>query len=204
MMDGVQESGDVDFYKLLQIPSSAKQMDIINAYRHAKLAYQEGSLAIYSLFSEQELESIREQVEQAYQTLSDSERRHQYDLTHGYADEASVESVSAENVIPLHQSSVENSEIPEKVDRNDIPADYCGAFLRRAREAKGVSLESIAGHTKISKHYLQAIEDEDSTHFPELVYLKGYLRQYCSEIGLEPDPVVAQYISLMESKKGLK
>lgn len=204
MSDDKQDCSVVDYYKLLQISPSATQVDIINAYRHAKLAYQQDSLAVYSLFSEQELELIREQVEQAYHVLSDLERRHQYDEANSFSDELSDVKVSADNVIPLHKPVAGSPKAAQESTSALISSDFCGEFLRQAREARGVSLESIAGQTKISKHYLQAIEDEDIAHFPELVYLKGYLRQYCHEIGLDPEPVVAQYISLMALKKGFE
>ena len=193
---------DVDYYKLFQLPRSASQIDIINAYRHAKLAYQEDSLAIYSLFSEQELDGIREQVEQAYHVLSDPERRQAYDAMFEQAVDDQKPETATDNIIPFHSPQA-RPPLLEQVVESELGSDhgYDGASLKRIREVKGISLESIATHTRISKRYLQAIEDENADHFPELVYLKGYLRQYGREIGVDPEKLVVQYLESIAKKQ---
>jgi len=187
-----------DYYTLFQISPEASQIDIINAYRHAKLAYQQDSLAIYSLFSEQELEQIHLQVEEAYSVLSNPEKRRAYDaLFLQPGSNTNQPPLLGENVIPLHKQTADNSrnaEPEQKAGESDI---YSGEALRETREAKNITLEQIAEHTKISRRYLQAIEDEDPENFPETVYLKGYLRQYASEIGLDPGEIVQRYPPLI-------
>jgi len=191
-----------DYYRLLQVSPAATSIDVINAYRHAKLAYQQGSLAVYSLFSESELEAIRLQIEEAYQVLSNPERRREYDALYVCedADDRPLKPVpvaQGSNVVRLHQPVTEKLSNPENAAEPDQPSSsYCGEALKRAREAKNITLEAIAAHTKISKGYLQAIEDEDVKNFPEKVYLKGYLRQYSHEIGLDSDQVVERYLQL--------
>ena len=202
---------DVDYYKLLQLPRSASQIDIINAYRHAKLAYQEDSLAVYSLFDGQELEAIREQIEQAYHVLSDPARRRAYDDTFAQAvedrntDDKKIDDHITEptrgNVIQLRNPQA-RPQLAEQCVENELETHgYDGESLKRIREAKEISLESIATHTRISKRYLQAIEDENADHFPELVYLKGYLRQYGREIGVDSENLVVQYLESIAGKK---
>jgi len=184
-----RESGLPDYYSLFQISPGASQMEIVNAYRHAKLAYQQDSLAVYSLFSEEELDNIRQEIEEAYRVLSDPEKRRDYDLLCDHADEGATPPGVAvmENVIPLHRQPDEGlTEL----------ASYCGAAFRQLREKRGITLEAIAERTKISKRYLQAIEHEDAANFPEAVYLKGYLRQYCREIGVDPELALPAYLEL--------
>jgi len=198
-MHRLKDNGVTDYYRLFQISPAASQMDIINAYRHAKLAYQQDSLAVYSLFSEQELDHIRLQVEEAYRVLSDPEKRRDYDALYTHADLHVEQSIPAPagNVFPLHQTAVEQRPHAEAAEREPGANSYGGSALRRAREAKNITLEAIAEHTKVSKRYLQAIENEDVENFPEAVYLKGYLRQYSREIGLDPDQVVQHYTPLI-------
>jgi len=74
-----------DYYSLLRIPPQASKLDIINAYRHAKLTFRKDALAVYSLYSEEELAEIRLEVDKAYAILSDREKRRTYDAEHGYA-----------------------------------------------------------------------------------------------------------------------
>jgi DnaJ family protein C protein 17 len=68
-----------NYYALLDVPPDAKNLEIIRAYRRAKLTYRADSIATYSLFGEAELAHIRAEIELAYQTLSDPERRQAYD-----------------------------------------------------------------------------------------------------------------------------
>jgi len=68
-----------NYYDILEIAPDASAMDIINAYRQAKLAYKTDSLAVYSLFDDVELDHIRSQIELAYQTLVSPEKRQAYD-----------------------------------------------------------------------------------------------------------------------------
>lgn len=185
-----------DYYRLLQIPRQASQMDIINAYRHAKLAYQEDSLAVYSLYAEDEIAIILDEIEEAYAVLSDPDKRREYDsmLTPVSSDEGgsgdSQSHPGRKNVIPLRMQYTGG---PVRLD------DYSGSNLRRFREEGGISLQAIAERTRISRRYLQAIEEEDASNFPETVYLKGYLRQYCREIGLDPEYAVSSYMARLES-----
>ena len=187
-----------DYYTLFQISPEASRIDIINAYRHAKLAYQQDSLAIYSLFSEQELEQIQTEVEEAYRVLSDPKKRRDYDaLQLQTGIHTNPPPLLGENVIPLHKQGSDHSHHTQP-EQNSGESGICsGEALRETREAKNITLEYIAQHTKISKRYLQAIEDEDFENFPETVYLKGYLRQYASQIGLDPDDIVQRYPPLM-------
>lgn len=69
----------VNYYELLDVPPDAKNLEIIRAYRRAKLTYRADSMATYSLFGEAELAHIRNEIELAYQTLSDPEKRQAYD-----------------------------------------------------------------------------------------------------------------------------
>ena len=70
-----------DHYAVLNISRNASTAEIVQAYRAAISAYEQDSLAAYSLFDEAELEKFRRETEEAYQTLSQPERRQAYDAT---------------------------------------------------------------------------------------------------------------------------
>jgi len=192
----VAKNKAVNFYELLEVRPDASSMDIINAYRQAKLTYKPESLAAYSLFDEDELETIRAGIEQAYLALSSPEKRRAYDTL--LAEQAGT---PAKRGVP--EPVVSHSNVVEMSGEAQSPAGiryrmavatvFPGALLREIREFKGIELATIAEHTKISKQYLRAIEEEDSHHFPEPIYLKGYLKQYAAEIGLDPERVANHY-----------
>jgi cytoskeleton protein RodZ len=68
-----------------------------------------------------------------------------------------------------------------------------GASLRRARESAGLSLEKIAGETRISTRFLAAIENEDFHLLPGGVFNRGFIRSYAERVGLDPEQALADY-----------
>ncbi|MFU8826055.1 MAG: helix-turn-helix domain-containing protein [Brevefilum sp.] len=62
-----------------------------------------------------------------------------------------------------------------------------GAQLKQVRESRGISLEAIAHKTHISLAYLQALEENDVESLPSKVHLRGFLRLYANELGVDLD-----------------
>ena len=75
----------------------------------------------------------------------------------------------------------------------DVAAVSLGDLLLTARERKGVDLYRAERDTKIRARYLAALERGDYAELPGAVYTKGFLRNYASYLGLDPDVVLAQY-----------
>jgi cytoskeleton protein RodZ len=70
-----------------------------------------------------------------------------------------------------------------------------GEELRRYREAREVTLASIASGTKISMRYLEALEAGDFARLPAPVFTRGFIRSYAVCLGVEPDELVNAYIA---------
>ena len=70
-----------------------------------------------------------------------------------------------------------------------------GEVLRSHREAKGLTIIDVASATRISKKYLQALEDENFLFIPSIVYAKGFLKTYAMYLGLDPKPLTEQLLS---------
>jgi curved DNA-binding protein CbpA len=224
-----ESEGMTDYYSLLRISPRASKLDIINAYRQAKLTFRDGSLAVYSLYSEDELELIRQEIDKAYAVLSDREKRQAYDAEHGFAPaaqppqsgwttadipalaegsshedsdkaEGSVSGVrhtAGANVVRLYRRKQRDYD-PDLERRIQSAEVFPGKLLREIREYRGIELQDVADHTRISIQYLRAIENEDTAFLPARAYLKGYLGQYAAEIDLEPHRVVQGYPPLGE------
>jgi cytoskeletal protein RodZ len=69
-----------------------------------------------------------------------------------------------------------------------------GDLLKKAREKKGIQLESIQKNTKIRLKYLHAIEDGEFSAIPGGdVYIKGFLKNYAEAVGLPPSEILLLY-----------
>jgi cytoskeleton protein RodZ len=60
-----------------------------------------------------------------------------------------------------------------------------GSLLTTTRKAKGKTLEDISKSTGISISKLQALEDGDRRRLPADVFVRGFIRLYSAEIGLD-------------------
>ncbi|MBX5495729.1 MAG: helix-turn-helix domain-containing protein [Bryobacteraceae bacterium] len=65
--------------------------------------------------------------------------------------------------------------------------------LSSRREAAGISLNQIIESTKISRHFLEAIEAERFGELPGGIFDTSYIRQYAAAIGMDPSPVLDLY-----------
>ena len=68
-----------------------------------------------------------------------------------------------------------------------------GAFLRRERQERGISLEEVANSTRIRISYLEKIEDEEFAQLPSIPILRGFIRSYANFIDVDEDVVVRNF-----------
>jgi hypothetical protein len=64
-------------------------------------------------------------------------------------------------------------------------AETVGERLRRAREAKGLTLEDVATQTRIPIRHLRSIEDSNWQELPAVTYTVGFGRSYANAVGLD-------------------
>lgn len=86
----------------------------------------------------------------------------------------------------------ETSDMNEPV-LQPAPAEGFGAALKRAREAQGISIGDMAARSRLSVQQVRALESERTAELPEPVYVRAFIRGVASVLGLEPDPLVADY-----------
>ena len=65
--------------------------------------------------------------------------------------------------------------------------------LRQARAQKGVSLKEAEQATRINRHYLSALEDENFAVLPALIYQRGIVRSYAAYLDLDPGKLLAMF-----------
>ena len=72
-----------------------------------------------------------------------------------------------------------------------------GEQLKRAREEQHLSIEQAARGTHISKHHLEALENEQFDAIPGETYRLGFLRSYANFLKLPPDMLINRYKNLL-------
>jgi len=78
-------------------------------------------------------------------------------------------------------------------DESSQPAmnEAVGQQLQKAREAAGLSVSEVAGAQHLRPSVIQAIESGDYSQIDSELFLKGYVRTYAKQVGLNADSVIA-------------
>lgn len=81
--------------------------------------------------------------------------------------------------------------MPQEPNATPIPTETLGQRLRKAREAKRISLAAVEEATRIRRQYLEALEADQYDALPGAVFLRGFVRNYALFLGLDPEEVLA-------------
>jgi cytoskeletal protein RodZ len=68
-----------------------------------------------------------------------------------------------------------------------------GAILKAEREKNGLSHEQVAQITKLRRHYVEALENEEWDNLPAPVFVKGFIRSYAQALGLDESKIFELY-----------
>src|ERR1041384_1698119 len=72
-----------------------------------------------------------------------------------------------------------------------------GEQLRLAREGRGIPLREISDHTRISMHYLEAIESNDYRRLPGGIFNRSFVRAYAKYVGYDEKEALEGYVKYM-------
>jgi curved DNA-binding protein CbpA len=256
------KDGKQSYYEILDVSLNASPEVIRTSYIRAKNAYNRDSLAAYSLFDREESKRILDEIEEAYSVLSDSEKRRQYDDSHGIVSSESVyeayhrgnHAVAAfsrasqsaagdesrfqfeedpfrksgekpeapapaagspspiERLKALQENSQPQAARAYHVNRSFEPdpameekIQKCegvnGAFLRSVREYKKLTADEVMNILKISRNYLNALEEDDVSKLPASVFVRGFVIQYAKALRIDHEKVAAAYMEFLRSRR---
>ncbi|WP_163579958.1 helix-turn-helix domain-containing protein [Gracilibacillus saliphilus] len=68
-----------------------------------------------------------------------------------------------------------------------------GERLKEERESKNMSLDDVQNLTKIQVRYLDAIEQERFNVMPGSFYVRAFIKEYATILGLNPDELMEEY-----------
>jgi len=73
------------------------------------------------------------------------------------------------------------------------PMKGLGEYLKSERRSQQLSLEALTQRTRISPRMLEAIETGDFEEIGAPVLIRGFLRAYCREVGLDAETILEEY-----------
>jgi cytoskeletal protein RodZ len=72
-----------------------------------------------------------------------------------------------------------------------------GSLLRSLREARNGSLEEMARSTRVGIRQLEALESDNLSELPAPVFVRGFIRAYCSFLNASPDEALGRYRDML-------
>jgi transcriptional regulator with XRE-family HTH domain len=68
-----------------------------------------------------------------------------------------------------------------------------GDALRSGRLRRGLKLEEVAAETKVRRHFLEAMENDQFDRLPGNFFALSFLRQYAHTLGLDEDELIRSF-----------
>ncbi len=212
-----------NYYEILEVSPTATQHDILIAYEKAKRTYSPQNIALYSVFSKEEADSLRNMIEEAYQVLGNQSYRNIYEKR------MQAKTFSPEELSLSAIKTASNTTVSQKIEKlfdNNTPAvtsvqpepvvefkkddafeneiagckEWDGSFLQKVREYRKISIDSLHEKTKVNPWYLKALENMDSNNLPAPVFVRGYITQMAKTLGLNDKEVAESYMKLYKQK----
>jgi curved DNA-binding protein CbpA len=193
------------FYELLEVSPSATPEEIERAWERARVLYGTGSLAAYTLLTPEVAATLASRIDEAFEVLLDPEARAAYDARLP-VEEARQARPAPEPPPPPPQATAPAVVVapapppaPPVVEpaRPFVPpegAAWTGELIRRAREARGLSVAQMAERTKISRSHIESVEAENFGQLPVAAYLRGIVMCIARELRLDGQKVARSYL----------
>ncbi|MBW1713031.1 MAG: helix-turn-helix domain-containing protein [Deltaproteobacteria bacterium] len=206
-----------NYYELLEVSPVASLEEITRAYQSAMEAFNPDSVAVYSLFdNDEDREGLLDKIQEAYRTLARSRTRREYDrhlLAQGmtqsqagpdlpaYAEEdepgPKLVQRTAPKLSPLSPLVRAEGE-PLNVKPGQI---LNGADLKNLRQSRQVDLEELAHRIRVHADILEDLESDEHQRLPARVYVKGFLKAYAQALMLDPNLVSEAYLAGMKKEE---
>jgi len=206
---------DLNFYELLEVDPGASSQEIHRAYERIRKVYEPNSVALYSLFTPDETETIRARIEEAYRTLIYEDNRVRYDaMLRAQGAMPEPPALPPQRTGPARTGRTGAPPAPERRPAAEPPpasgpstpkhddiasvsqlvGEFTGPAIRLLREQRGKDLRAIADITRVGMRFLEYIEEEDYRKLPARAYVRGFLQLYAKALGCDPERLASDYL----------
>lgn len=201
----------LNYYEILKIPTNSPSFEIKRAYRDALSIYDEDSPVTYSLFSNEERDSILKTIKEAFLTLIDEHKRAAYDTMLSDSEQVDLSITSMRNQkkpVPFYTGNmtnidnfaerVRNKSGEKEVEKllNEILSkdSISGDDVKKLREAFEVEISEINAITRISVSVIKSMEENLIEDLPPDLYLKNFLKLYAETLQIDPQRIIDGYL----------
>lgn len=212
-----------NYYDVLNVEPQATRAEINETYQRLKKVFSEEQPAIYGLYSNEMLAEKIQELDLAYQVLSDAAKRENYDqeikesgikpMTSeigliAFGTIRKIEEEQPKESLPQITAEKEKKAAP-KTDKAEVKSPgmqkfdkiITGAVLSSIRKEKKISLEDVFEETKIKVKILEDIENDVYERLPARPYLRGFLVAFASFLKIDTNRVITDYLQLYDDWK---
>jgi cytoskeleton protein RodZ len=90
--------------------------------------------------------------------------------------------------------------LPPLPGRSKVIFDAIGGELRARRESLSLTLDEVERHTRVRKHYLQALEAGAFERLPSSVQARGMLSNYAHFLDLDVDAILLKFADGLQAR----
>ncbi len=196
------------YYELLEIRPGSPQNEVTRAYERAKLTYSSDNPALYTVFTADEARELLKLIEEAYLVLGNAVYRSRYDEI--LKDPSiQLEELKFQDIVgPLISNIMGKQkavfrpeyEVNLNIEEQMRREEHCdGLFLKKVREYKNISVDKMSEITRISTHYILALEKNAWSALPASVFVRGFVVQLSRLLGLEEKKTVDSFMKIYKS-----
>ena len=213
-----------NYYDILNVTPEATRAEIIETYQKLKKVFTEEQQAVYGLYNPEILAEKIQELDLAFQVLSEAAKRENYDSellernvkpmtsTAGIIPFGTIRKIEEEQ--PAKDSGSQPA--PAKEKKPDIKKEkeeekakpflvseeiVSGEILARIRKERKISLDDLSEETKIKVKILEDIENDVFESLPARPYLRGFLSAVASSLKIDANKVVTDYLYLFDDWK---
>ncbi len=196
------------YYELLEVRPGSPQHEVTKAYERAKLTYSSDNPALYTVFSMEEARELLKLIEEAYLILGNTIFRNRYDEILKDPQIRTEELKFQDIVGPIVSSGVDkqkahfrpNYKVDEATEEYIRHEEHCdGAFLKKIREYKNITVEKMSEITRINPHYVVALEKNAWDDLPAAVFVRGFVVQISRILGLDEKKTVDSFMKIYKA-----